>query len=946
MSKERWEDLQRLFFELVDLEGEVRTARLAETAETEPELYEPLRRLLAASNRTDELLGRLEDLISHPPDLAAAPATHQTSPVPDPHGLIGRTISHYEVVDLMGAGGMGVLYKAVDTRLSRTVALKFLPPQWGLDETFKKRFLREARAAAALDDTNVCTIHQIGETEDGRLFIAMPFYEGETLRDKIARGPLEVEEALDLARQAARGLAVAHGEGLIHRDIKPGNLIVPDGGALKILDFGVAKTDETALTDVGVRLGTPAYMSPEQTRGEDLDEQTDFWSLGVVLYEMLTGRPPFRGDNHSTVIHAIRHDQPEAPERLRDDIPADVITLVRGLLSKDPAGRREAAAQLTGQPSPSREVRADGPWRLFHEIHQRSLWQVLGVYLGGAWLTLSAVDMLEGALNLPEWASPLAPVMLIAGLLVVVATAFVQGGVGAARGHTPQPPVVRGSASRSVLTWRNTLFGGITAALVWAGVAIGWLLFGGRPGPGVGAPTDTDSALRSRPPSLAVLPLKNYSESPGQDYLADGMTDELITTLTKIEALRVIAHQSVRRFKDSELSVREIADSLGVTHVVGGSVLRDGEQVRITASLIDAETDTPIWEDRFQRGLGDVMALQREVALAIAREIEITLTPEDEARLGYASEVDPEAFDFYVKGTQARYKLTPEAFEEAAAYFEQAIAQDSSYAPAWAGLAWVLPSRGKDAYRASEYAERAVELDPGSAEAHVALGLIREFHDWDWVGAGEAFRQAIRRNPGHAEAHLELSMLLMRLKRFDEALREAQQALYLAPMSARFEMGLGQVYHFSGRYDEALETAVRARDLDSDSYFPYLLSGWAFAELGQYETAVEAFNNARALGCDCLSDLGYVHAVSGRRAEALTLLETLEANMRREEASAPYDIAVVYAGLGDREQALDWLERTVESGAPGLGIYLGIDLRLRSLHEEPRFQALLEEVGL
>jgi tetratricopeptide (TPR) repeat protein len=269
------------------------------------------------------------------------------SPLTDPHSLVGRRVSHYEVLELLGAGGMGVLYKAADTRLGRPVALKFLPPQLSLDSAFKERFEREARAVAALDHPNVCTIHEIGETEDGQLFIAMAYYQGETVKQKIARGPLEVEEALELAKQAASGLVAAHRTGLVHRDIRPANLMATEEGVLKILDFGLAKTGETALTELGTLLGTPAYLSPEQTRGEEADARADLWSLGVVLYEMLTGDRPFLGGGDSAVIDAIRREDPRPPGELREGVPEEVEGLVLRLLSKDPEARYAGADLLS-----------------------------------------------------------------------------------------------------------------------------------------------------------------------------------------------------------------------------------------------------------------------------------------------------------------------------------------------------------------------------------------------------------------------------------------------------------------------------------------------------------------------------------------------------------------------------------------------------------------------
>ena len=374
MPPERWDELQKLFTELVGLDSEERCRQLEEIAETDHELEATLKAFLDAFEKTEEVLGPFERLVSLPSfELASRPgpeereATVSDPPTTDPYGLIGRTVSDYHVEALLGGGGMGVLYRARDVRLDRPAALKFLPPGWSFDQGFKERFLREARAAAALDHPSVCTIYEIGETEEGQLFIAMAFYEGETLREKLSRGPLEVEEAVRLAGQAASGLAAAHARGIVHRDIKPANLMVTGEGTAKLLDFGLAKTAEEGLTESGMRLGTPAYMSPEQTRGKAVDGRTDLWSLGVVLYEMLTGRRPFRGAGNSAVVHAIRHEDPEPPGELREGLPPELESLVLRLLAKEPEDRYADAAELSedllGRPDPLTPRGASSPGR-------------------------------------------------------------------------------------------------------------------------------------------------------------------------------------------------------------------------------------------------------------------------------------------------------------------------------------------------------------------------------------------------------------------------------------------------------------------------------------------------------------------------------------------------------------------------------------------------------
>jgi len=460
----------------------------------------------------------------------------------------------------------------------------------------------------------------------------------------------------------------------------------------------------------------------------------------------------------------------------------------------------------------------------------------------------------------------------------------------------------------------------------------------------VGVSTKADSAGYAS--SLAVLPLANYSRDPAQDYFADGMTDELTTTLSKLQTLRVIAHRSMLQFKRSEHPAPEIARQLGVKYLVDGSIQQDGDRVRIRATLVDAATNATVWTETFDRDRRDVLALQREVALAIARQIEITLTPQDRSRLAGTLPVDPAAFDLYIKGTQARYRAFGTAENrEAKGYFERAVARDPTYAPAHAGLALMQANAG-DTAAARRSAERARALDPTLADAPMVLGMLRQSSDLN--GAEDAIREAIRLNPGHAEAHHELSMLLLRRNRLGEALREARVAVYLSPLTARFEQGLGEVHLYSGRYDEALIAADKALSHDSTYTPPYYLLAYAYSQQGQFDKAEQWLARCNARGCGEVgrSLLGYVYAASGRRAEAHRILDAVTAQWRveHEAPNFAYGIAQIYVGLGERERAITWLER---AGTTELVMRnTGIDPIFRSLHSEPRFRALLERRGL
>ena len=448
--------------------------------------------------------------------------------------------------------------------------------------------------------------------------------------------------------------------------------------------------------------------------------------------------------------------------------------------------------------------------------------------------------------------------------------------------------------------------------------------------------------------SLAVLPLANYSRNPAQDYFVDGMTDELTTTLSKLQALRVIAHRSMLQFKGSSRPAPEIAKLLDVQYIVDGSVMQEGDRVRIRATLLDAARDTQIWSETFDRERRDVMALQREVAVAIARAIEITLTPQDRARLADTMPVDPVAFDLYVRGTQARYNaLGEEKIREAMRYFERAVARDPDYAPALAGLALLQVNVG-DTSAARRSAARARTLDPTLADAPLVLGMIHEIFDHDWTGAERAFREAIRLNPGHAEAHHELSMLLMRVGRFEDAKRAAQRTLYLAPLTARFEHGLAEIHHYAGQYGDAIAASNKALALDSTFIGAHLINAAAYAELGKFDQAHQALSKCDQYGCpkEMRWIRGYVYALEGKRVEARRILDELK-RVATATTGAPPDvasIAALHAVLGEREEALDWLERGLGTGA--FMVYVGVDPAFRSLRGDPRFQAILKKLRL
>jgi serine/threonine protein kinase len=764
--------------------------------------------------------------------------------------VIGTTVSHYRIGQMLGEGGMGVVYRALDLKLGRGVALKFLREHLSQRPLSVERFRREARAASALNHPGICTIYDIDE-HAGRHFIAMELLEGEPLQQRLAHGPLPVETLLELALQIADGLEAAHQGGIVHRDLKPTNLFVTLRDQVKILDFGLAKLLEGGRHEVvspeaatltagddphtgpGLVLGTVAYMSPEQARGEQVDGRSDLFALGAVLYVMATGQQPFLDVTPGLTYDAILNKRPATARSLRPDLPPLLDSIIERALEKALEARYRDAA----------EVRAD----LARARRERS------------------------------WAT---------------------------------------TQERSLATARTRAIG-----------------------------------------SVAVLPLANLSGDAGQDYFADGMTDALISDLARVSSLRVISRTSVMRYQGTRRPLPQIARELDVEAVVEGSVLRDGERVRINAQLVDGRRDQHLWAASYERELKDVLKLQAEVARAITREVRVVLTPQEQAALADARSVDPEAHEDYLLGRFHWNKRTPDALRKSLECFERALAKEPRHAGAWSGIAdtqlvlsvatYDLAPPCEAVPRARAAALRALEIDDGLAEAHVSLANVKARYEWDWAAAERCFARALELNPGYAYGHHSRAAHAGAMGRHAEALAAEEKARELDPFSLIVGAGMARLFFFARQRERAVAQCRKLLELEPGFWVAHLLLGTCELRGGEAAAALPHLERAHELGGGLTLPLaarasGYAEA--GRRELAQRDLAELRSQAPSRYVPA-YQIAAVHASLGDREQAFAWLERARDERSEVLTC-LAVDPFWDPLRSDPRLLELQRRVGL
>jgi serine/threonine-protein kinase len=832
-------------------------------------------------------------------------------------------LSHYRIVSKIGAGGMGEVYLAQDSKLDRKVALKILPADVASNRDRMERFVREAKSAAALSHPNIAQIFEIGE-HDGTHFIAMEFVEGVTLRDKIHREHAELRKLLRYLQHVAEGLAKAHASGIVHRDLKPDNIMITSDGHAKILDFGLAKLIERTgqkpdhdggLSEVvtavmpqhstpGVIMGTVGYMSPEQAQGKtnEIDQRSDIFSFGCILFEAATSKKPFEGDSIVKSLHRLIYEPAPQIKDLNPTAPTDLQRIIRRCLAKDKEERYQTIKDVAIE---LKELRRE-------------------LETGADFDT-----------TVPPPANGDRALSTDSGSAIQSATA---------QSASTTPSVSSAEYLVSEISRHKRGVGAALAILLVLALGSGYWFFKFRGSAG----SETGSLN-----SIAVLPFQNKSDDADTDYLSDGLAESLIFRLSQLPGLKVSPTSSVMRYKGKDTDLAKIASELGVDSVMTGRIVKRGDNLNVTVELVDTRNNTSLWGEQYERKMSDLLATQREIAAAITQKLQLKLKGNDTKGITKHYTDNNDAYQLYLKGRFYFARRTKEDLQRSIEVFQQAIKLDPNFAMAYVGLAEsyeVMPSfpymSPQEAMPQAKTAiAKALELDPDLPEAHTARAVILSTYDWNWVEAEREFKRSLEINPNLGITHFRYAWVyLSPLGRHDEAIAEMKRAMELEPLSLIQGANFAAVYMYARQFDNALEQAKKTYELDRNFIAGQSWLAHTYNAKGMYSESLSISEKTLDSSFPFLAQLGYTYAKTGRRREAEEVISKWK-EAEKAKYVMSYWVAITYAALGEKDAAFGELEKAYQAHDWFLQ-RLRVDPFMDPLRDDPRFADLVKRLGL